>query len=268
MLSVKVPDRFSATQSMHHEWCEKEQRKSTVNIDERTLKQMRSFVAHNKLKKVALQIIARQISDETIERLRNMFLSLDKDHSGSLTISEVDGALEQLGMEEAARVEMMRVMGELDMDGSGSIDYTEFIAATIEKQHYLKEEVCRAAFHVFDVDGDGIISHDDLAQLLIGDCIDDALDIGMDEVHSIMAEVNEVGQITFEQFMQLMSDNKLTPAVKKERSGGGGLERTSFRGDAQLDRRCTNLDRLHGIDPGSLEALGIESRRPSMAGGD
>ncbi|CAK9051981.1 unnamed protein product [Durusdinium trenchii] len=42
-------------------------------------------VAQSRLKKVALQVIARQISDDTIEKLREIFLSLDDDNSGTLS---------------------------------------------------------------------------------------------------------------------------------------------------------------------------------------
>lgn len=39
-----------------------------------------------------------------------------------------------------------------------SVDYTEFIAASIDHKLYEQEAICRAAFRVFDLDGDGKIT--------------------------------------------------------------------------------------------------------------
>ncbi|CAE8684281.1 unnamed protein product [Polarella glacialis] len=172
MLTMKPEQRLSAYESLHHAWYILQEEKTDVNadlIDDTTITQMRTFVAHNRLKKVALQIIARQVSDDTIEQLRGIFLTVDTDNSGTLTVQEMDDALVKLEVSESVRAEMRRVMNNIDVDGHSTINYTEFIAATISKQLYLKEEVCRAAFVVFDVDGDGFISKTDLVALLGSD---------------------------------------------------------------------------------------------------
>jgi len=160
-----------------------------------------------------LQIIARQVSDDMIEQLRNMFLSIDEDNSGTLTVEEIGAALVKLEVDDKVRMEMQRIMSELG--SGGNINYTEFIAATITKQYYLREEVCRAAFQIFDVDGDGFISHQDLSTLL-ATCSEDDED-GMsslrpEEITQIMAEVddNGDGKMDFDEFMKLMEEK---PAV-------------------------------------------------------
>ncbi len=43
----------------------------------------------------------------------------------------------------------------MDTDQSGRIDYTEFLAVTMERSLYLKEEKLYAAFKHFDKNGDG-----------------------------------------------------------------------------------------------------------------
>ena len=40
----------------------------------------------------------------------------------------------------------------MDTDGSGTINYTEFIAATLERSQYMKEERLFQAFKMLDVD--------------------------------------------------------------------------------------------------------------------
>jgi len=53
-----------------------------------------------------------------------------------------------------------------DTDGSGSIDYTEFLAATIDAQIYLRDDYLRTAFDMFDKDGSGKINKDELINIL------------------------------------------------------------------------------------------------------
>jgi len=54
----------------------------------------------------------------------------------------------------------------MDTDSSGSVNYTEFIAACMDKSVYLKEEKLLAAFKSFDLDGSGKISLDELKKII------------------------------------------------------------------------------------------------------
>ena len=58
------------------------------------------------------------------------------------------------------------MLKSIDTDGSGEIDYTEFLAATMEKSIYMKEEKLFMAFKMFDLDGSGKISADELKKVL------------------------------------------------------------------------------------------------------
>mmetsp|Transcript_58516 Transcript_58516/g.63185 ORF Transcript_58516/g.63185 Transcript_58516/m.63185 type:complete len:309 (-) Transcript_58516:401-1327(-) len=83
--------------------------------------------------------------------------------------------------------EMKSVFDACDLDGSGKIAYTEFLAATIgdAQTGLISEERLAEAFDRFDTDDSGTISVDNLAQILgtdmprfeIQDIIDDACNI-------------------------------------------------------------------------------------------
>mmetsp|Transcript_11472 Transcript_11472/g.32291 ORF Transcript_11472/g.32291 Transcript_11472/m.32291 type:complete len:699 (-) Transcript_11472:78-2174(-) len=213
MMCMKAPERYTASEALHDNWfSEKLDCEETVQIDEEVLAQMRSFVGNNKLKKVALQVIARSISDDSIDKLRQIFLEFDKDMSGSLTMEEVESALRALNAPESVVVEMQRILAQMDMDGSGDINWTEFLASTMKTQQYLQEEVCRAAFHMMDQDGDGIITRPDIVNLLLNeDRKQEAglLGMGVEQADKILesVDVNGDGQLTFEEFMQMMNDS-------------------------------------------------------------
>jgi len=58
--------------------------------------------------------------------------------------------------------ELMSIMVAADTDNSGTINYTEFIAATLEQSLFLKEQNLLNAFKMFDVNKDGKISIDEI----------------------------------------------------------------------------------------------------------
>lgn len=55
-----------------------------------------------------------------------------------------------------------------DTDGSGEIDYTEFLAATIDPKIFMREDYLKTAFNMFDKDGSGKIDAKEIAILLKG----------------------------------------------------------------------------------------------------
>merc|ERR1740129_399507 len=246
MLTVKVKDRYSAEQAARDDWVMNlAPNAKPVNVMNGTvLGKMRAFNQFNKLKKVALQVIAQHLSDESINHLRNTFLALDVQMKGALTVGQMEEAIQQVTKEEDTQVELIEMMHE--MAGiTGEINYTQFIAANMDKQLYLKEEACKAAFALFDVDGDGEITREDLRLLFASQDDDEenqtteeAIEqqhvkptdithlhkknqlgesalaiIGIEhrEIERVMFESDSdnSGAIDFAEFMQMMSDKEL-----------------------------------------------------------
>jgi len=53
-----------------------------------------------------------------------------------------------------------------DTDLSGSIDYTEFLAATIDAQIFMRDDYLRTAFDMFDKDRSGKIDKNEIISVL------------------------------------------------------------------------------------------------------
>ena len=63
---------------------------------------------------------------------------MDMNKDGTLTMDELREGISQMDPKLADGIQEIFV--NMDVDGSGSIDYTEFIAATMERNIYLQEE--------------------------------------------------------------------------------------------------------------------------------
>ncbi|CAJ1422038.1 unnamed protein product [Effrenium voratum] len=204
MLKMNPRDRYTAEQALNHEWIKnKAPRAAAVPLRSNFVDNLRGFQSQNKLKKAALHIIAGQLNEDEIKKLRDVFTSLDKNGDGLLTHAELKDGMAKAGLKEIPP-DLAAIMDGVDADGSGVIDYTEFLAATLDRQQYMKEDVCWAAFRVFDRNGDGHISTTELKQVLSSSEVEDAL--GTKAIADLMVEVdsNGDGMIDFEEFMTMM----------------------------------------------------------------
>lgn len=127
-------------------------------------------------------------------------MSLDVNGDGSLTLEELRKGLE--GKENGDT--LLELMKSADTDGSGEINYTEFIAATIDANVFMREDYLRTAFDMFDKDGSGKIDNEEVVALLNGDDLSNL--VSKDAIASAMAEIDENGdgEIDFEEFMAMM----------------------------------------------------------------
>ena len=55
-----------------------------------------------------------------------------------------------------------KMVNAMDTDGDGKIDYTEFITAAYNRELLLSQQNLQIAFKMFDQDGDGTLSMDEL----------------------------------------------------------------------------------------------------------
>ena len=100
-----------------------------------------------------------------------------------------------------AEDEVDRILKIADADGSGEIDYSEWIVATTDKKRLLSNEKLEAAFNLFDKDGSGTISAIEVKEVLgVGKNIDEKVwnDIVME------VDANGDGEISFLEFKVMM----------------------------------------------------------------
>ena len=95
-----------------------------------------------------------------------MFLKLDTNNDGVLTLDELEAGMHQIAqIFQQSEPDVRAMLMSADVNGDGKIDYTEFIAAAFQKDMLLSGQNLRAAFQIFDKDGDGSISREELKQV-------------------------------------------------------------------------------------------------------
>jgi calcium-dependent protein kinase len=93
------------------------------------------------------------------------------------------------------------MFAKVDVDDSGAIDYSEFVVASMNEKNLLSNNKLQSAFKMFDKDGGGSISTDEIKQVLsFGQNLEESV------VNDIIAQVdaNGDGEISFDEFAEMM----------------------------------------------------------------
>ncbi|OVA15957.1 Protein kinase domain [Macleaya cordata] len=200
MLTQDPKKRITASQVLEHPWMKEGGEASDKPIDSAVLIRLKQFRAMNKLKKLALKVMAENLTEEEIKGLQQMFNNMDTDRSGTITLEELKTGLSRLGS-KLTESEIKQLMDAADVDQSGSIDYHEFITATMHRHRLEKEENLYKAFQYFDKDGSGFITRDELKHAMSKYGMGDEATI--DEVIND-ADTDKDGNIDYEEFVAMM----------------------------------------------------------------
>jgi len=206
LLNMDPKERCSAEQALNDDWIKYKAPKAAGKLEPDMLHHLRSFQASSHLKKAALTVIAGRLSEDEIAGLRETFVAIDLNGDGLLSISEMRAGLTKAGLCKLPK-DFQKLMNDVDADGNGQIDYTEFLAAMLDKKVYLQESALWEAFSVFDLNQDGFIDPDELKRLLCDDMVDEA--VGSRRIEEVMLQVdnNGDGTIDFAEFMNMMHEN-------------------------------------------------------------
>jgi calmodulin len=142
-----------------------------------------------------------RLTPEQIQEFRETFTLFDKDGDGTITIRELRDVMLSLG-QNPTQHELDDIFQASDFDGSGNLDFPEFLALmTRKKNDTYSEEMTSLleAFEVFDKDGNGLITTVEMRLVMtnLGENLTDA------EVDTMVreADMDGDGQIDYEEFV-------------------------------------------------------------------
>ncbi|CAK9023976.1 unnamed protein product [Durusdinium trenchii] len=162
LLRKKPENRCSIADALRHVWLKANVTLPSAEVMKGMVETMIQFQDLNMLQKAALTALAWRASDEDTQHLRQIFECLDQDSNGHVTMTELRGAFAEVGVELPGDLSICGV----GTDGNDTIEYTEFLAAALDKSKVLKEDIVWQAFKIFDSDGSGTVTKAELLKLL------------------------------------------------------------------------------------------------------
>lgn len=207
--------RLSAQGVLDHIWVKQNAPRSKELLLELKFDNIAEYSHMNALKKGVFSFIATRMSNEDVNNLADIFNTLDKNRDGVLTLKEAKGAIKYLKEEKlkgkqvsktvedvASNIEF--VFNEMDLDKNGLINYSEFIAATMDHKKLLLKDNIYEAFRMFDSTQSGKFNLKNLTDIIRPTTQDD-LNYLKKMFDSF--DLDKDGFISYDEFMKALDSN-------------------------------------------------------------
>lgn len=152
--------------------------------------------------------IQHHLTEDELAEFREIFDLVDEDKGGSISRNELKKLMITLRL-KPTEDELDAMMKEVDADGSGDIDFNEFVTVMSRRvQADYTPEQLKSAFKVFETDSvpNGYVSTEVLEHALTTYGSDK---LSSEEASELLATVDpeSTGKINYMEFINMMSSN-------------------------------------------------------------
>ena len=150
---------------------------------------------------MTISFLANQVSvNEEIKKLKEEFDKFDVNKDGEISKQELIKCLEISYPYQEAVQRANKIFNEIDFNNDGSINFSEFLTANFKKEKLLSEDALEKTFKLFDIDGNGYITLDELKESMPIEITSKL------EWRELIEEVDKDGdcQISYEEFKEMM----------------------------------------------------------------
>jgi len=238
LLQQDPKKRMSLQEALVHPWIVSRGVLKLERMKEETVDRLMAFHRHHRLRQCAMLAIAHQLESSDIRGVLELFQSLDTNGDGLLTSEEFRKSVQSMvGLEEALIDDMM---ASVDADGSGIIDFSEFVAATLEKEMYEKNHAALLrAFRCFDQDDGGSLDMAEIAETLCMDGPEYA-----EEVQQFFAEVDldQDGVMDYGEFYAMLQKDINIARTMENEDDSEVFEDSDSRSEEQIEESKSDKD--------------------------
>ena len=201
LLSYNPEERPSAEEALNNKWLISMINHGNNKLSEYIITNLIKFRTTLGLQKATVSFLTNQISiNEEIKKLKEEFDKIDVNKDGEISKDELVRCLETIYPSQEAKLKANAIFQEIDFNNDGSINFSEFLTVNIQKEKLLNEETLDRAFRMFDLDGNGYITIDELKKTMPLEITTKA------GWRNLVSEVDKDGdyQISFREFKEMM----------------------------------------------------------------
>ena len=202
MLERDPEIRWSPAECLNHPWFRNARKplETAVKALTSTLYNLSAFRCGSKLQLAVLSFfVVNAMSQEENQLLTEVFHLINSNGDAEISVDELANALKLILEEEETVQQAEKIMETIDLDGNGSIVYSEFMVAACNLTLLLTDRNIRKVFRLFDADQNGKISLRELKVTIKTADSGDTWNLLMKKV-----DKNSDGSLNFDEFKKLI----------------------------------------------------------------
>ena len=203
LLEKNVSKRISAKEAVQHPWiksyCQTAHPSNSSQVC--ALRHLRNFHRVTKLKSAVHTFILTQFFDNRrIAELREIFNHIDADHDGVVQPQDLIRMYKEFYPLEDAEKNVTELMWSID-ENQGGLNFTQFLRMTMDRKEVLNKENLRKAFEMFDADGNGYVTSEEVREWL-----DDGLHMAPGVIEQLIQQMDkdEDGRLVLQDFEDML----------------------------------------------------------------
>jgi calcium-dependent protein kinase len=199
LLEVNEMKRLSAEDALAHSWIAQREQVDAPGegFNQSIVNSLTAFAEASQFRKAAMTMMAYSLTAEERQDVRQAFMELDKDQTGTIGLNELKEVLSSKAL--IKEPDAAKIFNSMTTTQNDRVNYSDFLAAMLASRIELNQKHLRSAFNRFDRDGSGEISIEDLREVLgdqhNGVKVEDLL---------TQADLDHSGKISFEEFSSFL----------------------------------------------------------------
>lgn len=184
-------------------WLSEVQDKKERRLSEEVIDSLKNYDAASILKREALSVLVKLLSEDKIIELKEIFKEIDVNNTGTISVDELKQSLVDAGIKMKTS-QVRKIVQNLDYEENGEINYSEFLAATISlKDSKDADSLLWVLFKHFDIDNSDGITRENVSEALLKS----GRRISKRDLDMIFKKHDKLkdGQISFEEFKEMLS---------------------------------------------------------------